>query len=134
DPQRKGDRRMSITQRAAAVLSGLGLAALFMAPLVADKPRGGSMPGHDMSMPTAGQMMGQSKMTTAQKIENAMSAAPESVSGAATILDWPAKEGAKQEVLRKGTNGWTCMPDMPETEGNDPMCLDEPWLQWIEAF
>lgn len=25
-------------------------------------------------------------------------------------------------------------PDMPDTEGNDPACLDEPWMQWVEAY
>src|SRR6185295_2245997 len=25
-------------------------------------------------------------------------------------------------------------PDMPETKGNDPMCLDEPWMKWTQAY
>jgi hypothetical protein len=73
-------------------------------------------------------------MTTGQKIANAMSAAPASISGKATILDWPAKEGDTPTVLRAGSNGWSCLPDMPETKGNDPMCLDEPWMQWVDAY
>jgi hypothetical protein len=73
-------------------------------------------------------------MTTAQKIANAMSAGPSSISGKATILDWPAKEGDKPAVLRAGSNGWTCLPDMPDTEGNDPACLDEAWMQWVDAY
>lgn len=73
-------------------------------------------------------------MTTAEKIANAMSAAPSSISGKATILDWPVTEGGQPMVLRAGTNGWSCLPDMPQSEGNDPLCLDEPWMQWIEAY
>jgi hypothetical protein len=74
------------------------------------------------------------KMTKAQKIANAVAAAPSSLSSKATVLDWPAKEGAAPEVLRAGSNGWNCFPDMPETKGNDPMCVDEPWMKWLEAY
>ncbi|HEX9730117.1 MAG TPA: hypothetical protein VGA37_16595 [Gemmatimonadales bacterium] len=66
--------------------------------------------------------------TSEWKMANAMSAAPASVSGAAAIMDWD------HTVLRPGSNGWTCLPDMPETPGNDPMCLDAPWLAWAEAY
>ena len=94
----------------------------------------GTMPmGHDMPM-TGAKSDGGMTMTKAQKITNAMAAAPTTVSAKATILDWPAKEGAPPETLRAGTNGWTCFPDMPETHGNDPMCIDEPWMKWVEAY
>jgi len=73
-------------------------------------------------------------MTKAQKIANAMTAAPASISDKATVLDWPAKEGDTPMVLRPGTNNWSCLPDMPDTKGNDPMCLDEPWMKWVEAY
>src|SRR5262245_51909298 len=73
-------------------------------------------------------------MSKAEKIANATSSGPAAISGKATVLDWPAKEGAAPETLRAGTNGWTCFPDMPETKGNDPMCVDEPWMKWIEAY
>jgi len=69
-----------------------------------------------------------------QKIGSAITAAPASVTGKATILDWPAHEGDKPAVLRAGTNGWSCLPDMPEIEGSDPMCLDQPWMKWIDAY
>jgi hypothetical protein len=61
-------------------------------------------------------------------IASAISAAPASVSHDATVMDW------QQNVLRAGTNGWTCLPDMPDTPGNDPMCLDDPWLNWAHAW
>lgn len=62
------------------------------------------------------------------KIESAVSAAPVSVSDKATVQDWDGT------VLRKGTNEWTCLPDNPETKGNSPMCLDEQWMKFMEAF
>jgi hypothetical protein len=73
-------------------------------------------------------------MTKTHKIANAMTAAPLSISAKATILDWPADEKSQPMVLRAGTNGWTCLPDMPDTKGNDPMCMDEPWMKWVEAY
>jgi len=74
------------------------------------------------------------KMTKAQKIANALTAAPASISDKATVLDYPSKEGMAPEVLRAGTNGWSCFPDMPDTKGNDPMCIDGPWMQWVDAY
>ncbi len=88
---------------------------------------------HTMPMPR-GAMTQPSTMTRDQKIANAMSAAPSSVAAKATILDWPAKEGAAPMQLRPGSNGWTCLPDMPDTQGNDPMCLDASWMKWVEAY
>ena len=72
--------------------------------------------------------------SAAWKIQNAMSAAPPTVSKNATILDWPAREGDAPTVLRRGTNEWTCFPDDPTTPGNDPMCVDKIWREWVEAW
>lgn len=69
-----------------------------------------------------------------QKIKNAMAAAPASISEKATIMDWPASEGAKPAVLRQGSKGWVCYPDFPGTKGNDPMCLDDSWQAWMDAY
>jgi hypothetical protein len=74
------------------------------------------------------------KRSNAWKIQNAMSAAPPAVSKAATIMDFPPSEGAEMPVLRPGTNGWTCLPDMPETPANDPMCMDKMAMQWAGAW
>jgi hypothetical protein len=68
------------------------------------------------------------------KIQSATSAAPPSISEQATIRDWPAEEGGEMPVLREGSSAWTCLPDMPDTPGNDPMCLDAPWLKWADAW
>lgn len=68
------------------------------------------------------------------KINSAMSAAPYAIAKNATIRDWPASQGEEMTLLRDGTNEYTCLPDMPNTPGNDPMCLDDPWLIWAEAW
>jgi hypothetical protein len=65
---------------------------------------------------------------TDPKIISAESAAPESIARQATVMD------VDQTVLRAGTNGWTCLPDFPDTLGSDPMCLDAPWMEWFGAY
>lgn len=65
---------------------------------------------------------------TTDPIASAMSAGPSSISAQATVLDWNFKE------LRKGTNGWTCLPDRPGTPGNDPWCVTQPWLNFLDAY
>jgi hypothetical protein len=99
-------------------------------------PMGKGMPMGKDAMPMTGKdmPMGAAKMTKAQKIANAMTAAPSVVSAKATILDWPEKEGMAPPALRAGTNGWTCMPDMPDSKGNDPACMDKPWMMWVDAY
>ncbi len=68
------------------------------------------------------------------KIQNAMSSAPEAIASAATVMDWPATPGGQMAQLRAGTNGWTCFPDEPNTPSNDPMCLDQSFLAWADAW
>ena len=62
------------------------------------------------------------------QIASAESAAPSSVSADARVVDW------NMEVLREGTNGWTCLPDNDATPGNDPWCVNEPWLSFLHAY
>lgn len=62
------------------------------------------------------------------KIESALSAGPESLSKNAKIMDWDGT------VLREGTNGWTCLPDIPGNGGNDPWCVDQSWLNLLDAL
>jgi hypothetical protein len=57
----------------------------------------------------------------------AENAGPSSLSKNATIM------GGDGKMLREGTNGWTCMPDNPNTPGRDPMCMNEPWLNFKDA-
>ena len=62
------------------------------------------------------------------EIQSALSAGPASLTKNATVMRWDG------EVLREGTNGWTCLPDMPENGGVDPYCVDEAWLNLIDAL
>ena len=70
----------------------------------------------------------------AAKIDNAMSAAPSTISEDATILDNELDEAGEFVVLREGSNGWYCFPDILSTPGNDPSCNDQTWLDWTYAF
>src|SRR2546422_11306268 len=82
---------------------------------------------------SADRAIAQAKLTKAQKIADAMKAAPRSISAKATIMDWPATEGGKMVPLRAGTNGWTCLPDFPATRGDAPMCADHPSVSSLNA-
>jgi hypothetical protein len=66
--------------------------------------------------------------TDADKIRSARSAAPAVIAKDATIMEMPS-----MKVLRKGTNGWTCIPDGP-SPGVDPMCLDKNGMEWADAW
>jgi hypothetical protein len=66
------------------------------------------------------------------KIASAMRAAPASVAKQAGVMDVGA-DGSMRE-LRKGTNGFTCMPDNPATPGPDPMCGDSNAMEWAHAW
>lgn len=77
---------------------------------------------------------GQDEADTAAKIESAMSAGPASVSADATILDNAFDDAGQFVVLREGSNGWYCFPDIPASPGNDPQCMDQTWLDWNYAF
>ena len=65
---------------------------------------------------------------TADLIRSAVSAGPGSISDDAAVLDWTMTE------LRPGTNGWTCLPDRPDTEAVDPWCVDAQWLNFLNAY
>jgi hypothetical protein len=64
-------------------------------------------------------------------IASAISAAPAAVGRGATVV---AMGPSGMRTLRKGTNGFTCMPDVPETPGPDPMCMDAAALEWAQAY
>jgi hypothetical protein len=70
--------------------------------------------------------------TDAQLIASAMKAAPLSVAKGATIVTMEAN--GTMRTLRKGTNGFTCMPDNPSTPGPDPMCMDANSMEWVHAL
>ena len=59
-------------------------------------------------------------------IAKARSAAPAIVSANATVM-------YRGEVLAKGTNGWTCMPEtLPDDDA--PMCNDAVWMGLMSAM
>jgi hypothetical protein len=61
-------------------------------------------------------------------VMNAMSAGPLSISFHARIMTWDGT------VIREGSNGWTCLPDRSDTPTNDPWCVDETWLGFLDAL
>jgi len=65
-------------------------------------------------------------------IKSATSAAPAKVAQGATIV--VADASGKMRTIRKGTNGFTCMADNPETPGPDPMCMDANAMEWVHAW
>ena len=65
-------------------------------------------------------------------VQSAESAGPASIAHDASVVTVDDK-GA-MTVVRKGTNGWTCMPDAPNTPGPDPMCFDANAGKWVDAW
>ena len=72
------------------------------------------------------------KMTDEEIIKSAMSAAPEAISKAATIID--VGSDGKIRIVRQGSNPFTCMADNPNTPGPDPMCADRNAMEWVDAW
>lgn len=72
------------------------------------------------------------KKTDAQLIASALSAAPAGVARHAAVVNMDAK--GQMRTLRAGTNGFTCLPDNPETPGPDPMCVDKASMDWMNAM
>ncbi len=68
----------------------------------------------------------------ADLVASAMTAAPAAVAKGATIVTMEAD--GTMRTLRKGTNGFTCMPDSPSTPGPDPMCMDASAMEWAHAW
>jgi len=64
-------------------------------------------------------------------ILEALRAAPPAVAGAASVMDWNHK------TLKQGSGAYTCMPTDPDTRakgGYSPMCLDQTWMAWLDAY
>jgi hypothetical protein len=61
-------------------------------------------------------------------IENAMRAGPESISADATVQTWDGT------VVREGSNDWICLPDRPDTSGDDPWCVTDAWMNFLGAY
>ena len=70
--------------------------------------------------------------SSSDPIASAVSAAPTSIAGDAAIV--MANADGSMKTLREGKNGWTCMPDAPNTPGPDPMCMDANAAKWAMAW
>jgi hypothetical protein len=71
-------------------------------------------------------------VTDAEKIADALRAGPIFITKEATLLDWPSAPGGEYRVLRKGSNGWTCLPAIPGYPHDEPGCFDAVFLQFIQ--
>jgi len=71
-------------------------------------------------------------MSDEDVIRSAMPAAPPAVAKNATIVDVSAD--GKTRVVRKGSNGFTFLPDNPNSPGPDPMCGDQNAMEWAQAW
>jgi len=108
--------------RSKAVFLALVAAGLAGSATAAD-PSKPAMPGMKMAPAAKG---GDKAL-----IASAMSAAPPAIAAKATIIDMGSKG---MRVVRKGTNGFTCMADNPATPGPDPMCGDANAMAWADAW
>jgi len=61
-------------------------------------------------------------------LADALSAAWPGMTADAMVVDW---EG---NVLKEGSNGYTCLPTPPMLTGTSPMCMDTEWMEWANAW
>jgi hypothetical protein len=71
-------------------------------------------------------------LPVSEQVALAESAAPGHISKDATIMVF-GKDGKLMEA-RKGTNGYTCIPDMDGQEVPDPGCGDQASMQWMNDY
>lgn len=64
----------------------------------------------------------------AEAVADALSAAWPGMAENATVVDWGGN------VLREGSNGYTCFPTPPTLVGKAPMCMDSEWMEWADAW
>lgn len=69
-------------------------------------------------------------MSKEEQMKLAESAAPAHISKDATIMVFGA-DGKLMEA-KKGTNGFTCIPDIDEQDVPDPFCGDAAAMQWAD--
>lgn len=72
------------------------------------------------------------KPAPSDPVQSAMLAAPAVIAKDAAIV--AANPDGTMKLIREGTNGFTCMPDNPQTPGQDPMCMDANAMNWVEAW
>ena len=87
---------------------------------------------YDTSAKSEAKTEAKAKVGASDPIASATAAAPSSVSANATVVQ--AAADGSMKTLRQGSNGWTCMPDNPQTPGHDPMCMDANAVKWAMAW
>ena len=80
----------------------------------------------------AGEQKGVSSLSKDEQVKLAESAAPPRISQDATITIF-GQDGKLVEV-RKGTNGFTCLPTIEQGPKPDPVCVDQAALQFLQDF
>jgi len=72
-------------------------------------------------------------ITDAEKVADALRAAPNFITDGATIVDYPASKGGEFRVLRQGSSEWTCLPGpTPGSKHDDPGCFDKVFFQFVK--
>lgn len=66
------------------------------------------------------------------KIQRALSAGPSWIRPHAAVVAFDSH--GKPTVLRRGTNGFTCVPGTPGVIGDDPMCMDAQGTAWVQSL
>ena len=107
-------------RKALVIATGLLIMAGFTVA-AQEKPKTEPKAGHEA-------MATKAKTGATAAIARAMSAAPQSVSRNATIMEVTAD--GKMNQLRAGTNDWMCMVDPDGV----PMCLDKQWQAWADGW
>ena len=70
------------------------------------------------------------ELVKAVKIARAMRAGPPAITRDATVAEMD-QHGNVATILRKGSNGWLCIPGDENKVGDPPMCVDELGMQWF---
>lgn len=70
-------------------------------------------------------------MSEEDMIKTARSAAPAHISDNATVM-LPGPDGKLKEAI-KGTNEFTCVPDIDGQEKPDPICVDKAAMEWLNS-
>ena len=79
-------------------------------------------------------------VTDAEKIASALQAGPAFITRDATVLYWPSTPGGEYQIVRKGSNEWTCLPAVPGYPHDaidaafktEPGCYDPIFLHWLQ--
>ncbi|MCB0161411.1 MAG: hypothetical protein KDD83_24920, partial [Caldilineaceae bacterium] len=94
-----------------------------------------------MDAPAATSADAPAPLSTDEQVANARSAGPAAIAEGARIMgypeewpgNWPDEVAPELIELLPGDNGWTCIADIPDTPGNDPMCLNDTYFEVLMA-